>query len=434
MQIVKSFKSAFSSHHTLFSQSLISAFVRGLGALSGFVFSVVLARTFSVQEVGIYFLCFSIVSFLAVVVRLGLDNTVLRYVGAFQSEFLWGNVRAVMLKSLIIVTVTSSATALLLYGSAEFLANALFSKANLAQPLKTMSLYIVCFSLSTLVAMGLQGLHRTIRSVFILNISTNLLLITFLIALSPSKLGDAIVALFVFGSITLVLALFFLLRRLPRSESDFSWQTLFQSCLPLWVFMCVGQLLLWSGQLSLGIWSSPEEVGQFAIAQRTAMLTSFVLMAVNVVVAPRFSSLYKQGKTAELEKIARVSVKLISAAALPIVIIMIVFPHWVLQLFGEGFYQGATFLQILAVGQFVNAITGSVGYLLSMSGHERDLRNISWVSGGLVLVLCIVLVPSFGGIGAAIATAVAVASQNLLAVHFVKKRLGFNVLSVWKTA
>jgi len=45
-----------------------------------------------------------------------------------------------------------------------------------------------------------------------------------------------------------------------------------------------------------GTWVSSEEIVQLAVAQRTALLTSFVLMAVNLVVAPRFASMYKKGE------------------------------------------------------------------------------------------------------------------------------------------
>jgi O-antigen/teichoic acid export membrane protein len=64
----------------------------------------------------------------------------------------------------------------------------------------------------------------------------------------------------------------------------------------------------------------------------------------------------------------------------------------------------------------VNAITGSVGYLLAMSGHEKDYCNVVLVSGSLAVILALVLTPWFGATGAAIATALAVASQNFLSM------------------
>jgi O-antigen/teichoic acid export membrane protein len=111
---------------------------------------------------------------------------------------------------------------------------------------------------------------------------------------------------------------------------------------------------------------------------------------------------------------------------------MLIFPSFLMRLFGAEFAEGAALLQILAVGQFINAITGSVGFLLIMSGHERDMRNVTLISGFSAMFLAWFLTAQFGIIGAATGTAIAVATQNLLAVYFVKKRLGFNTLAVWR--
>ena len=169
----------------------------------------------------------------------------------------------------------------------------------------------------------------------------------------------------------------------------------------------------------------------FTAAQRTAMLMIFVLTAINTVVAPKFAHLHKTNKLEELAGVAYYSARLLSVVSLPILIVMFVFPKQILSLFGEGFEDASIYLQILAIGQFINAITGSVGYLLSMSGNEKDLRNSSLVSGAIVISLCVILIPIFNGVGAAVAVSVAIAMQNLLAVHWVKKRLGINMLMAW---
>jgi O-antigen/teichoic acid export membrane protein len=83
----------------------------------------------------------------------------------------------------------------------------------------------------------------------------------------------------------------------------------------------------------------------------------------------------------------------------------------------------------LALGQFVNVITGSVGYLLTMTGHEKDIRNNMLFCGPFAIMLSLALIPFWGAIGSAIATALALSVQNLIALWLVKKRLGFSLLS-----
>src|SRR3546814_5644809 len=134
----------------------------------------------------------------------------------------------------------------------------------------------------------------------------------------------------------------------------------------------------------------------------------------------------------DLRKIAQTSVKMILVTAGPFVLILFVAAEWIMRLFGPEFSQGANLLRILAVGQLINAATGSVGYLLMMSGHERDMRNIALGVGPLAVILALVLTPRLGATGAATATAIAVATQNIFAVYLVKRRLGFSTMAIWQ--
>jgi O-antigen/teichoic acid export membrane protein len=69
-----------------------------------------------------------------------------------------------------------------------------------------------------------------------------------------------------------------------------------------------------------------------------------------------------------------------------------------------------------------------------MSGNEQDVRNVTLISGGFALTLVWALTVYFGEYGNALGTAAAVAGQNFLTVYFVRKRLGFNTLAVWRSS
>ena len=68
--------------------------------------------------------------------------------------------------------------------------------------------------------------------------------------------------------------------------------------------------------------------------------------------------------------------------------------------------------------------TGSVGFVLIMTGNERLARNNTAVAAGVSLALNVLLIPRYGALGAAIATAVSIASLNLPAAYLVKRELG----------
>ena len=418
------------NRQVLFS-ALLSLGVRSFGAVAALIFSIFLTRKYGPDVSGLFFLTFSVFSLTAVFARVGLDNSLLRFIGSSSSAGEWSSVNDVMNKSLLLVFCTSALFSILSYFFSDFIALDVFNDERLSEYFEVMSPFITLLAISSLLAMGLQGRQRPLLSVLILNVSTNVLMVLsiFFGDVPPSELP----AFFTIASaLTTLLAFMFWFYKLPKTNgSAMSWHELFSSCLPLWLVMFVGQLIQWSGNIFLGIWSTPSEVALFTAAQRTAMLMIFVLTAINTVVAPKFAHLHKSQNYEQLASVAYYSARLLSVVSLPILIIMFVFPKEILALFGEEFDNAAIYLQILAVGQFVNAITGSVGYLLSMSGNEKDLRNSSIVSGLIVITLSLILVPLYGGLGAAISVAIAIAMQNLLAVHWVKKRLDINMLMAW---
>jgi O-antigen/teichoic acid export membrane protein len=416
----------------LLFQTALSVGVRIVAALAAFIVSIVIGRQLGATDAGYFFLAFSLVTFFAAITRLGLDNTVIRFTGAAFAEDAWGTVNTVLNRSLIITFITGVPITLIFYLMSDYLAIDVFDKPKLAPVLQAMSPGIIGLALLTLIAMSLQGMRRVIASVMTINIIANVLLILALLLLGITSAADTAWVYSCAALLTVFIGYTLYRRGIVVGKGSVSWQDIFRSCLPLWVVVFMGQLVQWSGQFIAGAWVTPAEVAQLAVAQRTALLTSFILMAVNLVVAPRFAAMYKQGKHKELERLALMSVKLMVIFALPIVALMLLFPSFLMSLFGEGFRSGAHLLQILALGQFVNVATGSVAFLLSMSGHEKDLRNTVLISGPLALILGFTLVPAFGATGSAIATAIAIATQNLIAVWWVKKRLGFNTLAVWR--
>lgn len=418
----------------LLLQMLISISVRIAGALSVFVLSVFVGRQLGADSAGYFFLAFSIVTFLAALTRIGFDNTIVRFVGAGLVDNEWTTIRSVLARSLLITSFASTITAIMLYVGSDWIAISLFSKPLLAPVLQAMAPGVVGLALFTLLAMALQGLHKVAPSVFVINISVNIWIVIGLVVYQFNTAESVAYAYSVSSLLTVVIGVAFWVYfvKPQQGANTVNWNQLFASCLPLWIVMLMSQLTQWSGQFIAGAYVPSDQVAQLAVAQRTAMLTSFILMAVNLVVAPRFAALYKQGNLQGLERLALMSVKMMVVFAVPIVAVMMIFPSFLMSLFGEGFAGGGHLLQILAVGQFVNVVTGSVGFLLSMSGHEKDLRNTVLISGPIAVGAAFLLVPLYGATGSAIATALAVATQNLVAVFWVRKRLGFNTLAVWR--
>lgn len=420
----------------------IGIFIKGLGASSAFLLTIVLTRKLGVEQSGVFFLCFSIVSILSVISRLGLDNVILRFVGENKHtgdfEFSW----LVVSKAIKITLLSSLIVCLLAIAFSDEVTQYIFKDAAINSGLVLLSPYIIFLSIFTIYAMALQGNGNSIFSTLVLNIFTNIFVALICLFISSINVGNVIAILLSAGFMNCLLAYLLLRSKIilrseknkQQTQENIQISKLLQSSLPLLWFMLLGQLIQWSGQIFLGIWSTIEDVALFTTAQRTALLTSFILMAVNIVVAPKFASLYKLNNFKELKSLSDTTMKFVSIISIPIFLTLFIFSTEIMSLFGTGFEKSSFLLRVLLVGQLVNVLTGPVNYLLAMTGGERFLLKSSLISGAFILIFSILIIPIWGSLGAAVVIACGVILQNLLGAYFVRIKLGFTPFLTWRTS
>lgn len=409
---------------------------RGLGATALFVMNLVIARSLSIEESGSFFLVFSLLTVSAPICLLGTQTASVRFIGIYHSK---GDFEVLSKLSAwgggLGLTVSSFLAAVIWFNS-DFIANVVFSDPSLAGVLRIGALGVVGSSIGFLVGHQLQAVKITYKAITVLSIGVPLLVSAFVTILNIYSAEKALVVLVLSYSVVCLWGCFFWRRFLGRSPClDFSVSNIkgfLSSCPHLWVTAVMAAFTVWSSQLIAGALLSLEDVALLAVSQRTANLVSFILIAVNFVMAPQFAVLFERHDIIGLEQLAKFSVKLTLAVSLPVVFLIMLFPDYILAVFGPVYTGGALLLVVMAIGQFVNVATGSVGYLLTMTGHERDMRNVVIISGALSCLLPFALIPKFGVLGAAYATAIALSVQNLLAVYIVRKRLGFNPMLFWK--
>jgi len=182
----------------------------------------------------------------------------------------------------------------------------------------------------------------------------------------------------------------------------------------------------WVEQVLLGILATHEDVGIYNVCVKYAILTSISLRSVNSISAPKFSEYFFQNDYKSLGKVVRKSTKMTFWAAFPVTCIYIILPGFCLGIFGKSFTHGTIALSLLGISGLINVMTGSVGPLLQMTGHQRTLHRILWVGVFLEIILNLILIPFFGVTGAAIASMVCSAIKNFTMVYYVRKYFGFS--------
>ena len=413
----------------------VAFLVKILGAGSAFAMNVVIARELGADQAGLYFLAYTLVIALAAISRLGLDNTLVRFIASHHAAQEWPEIRQVFGLSVRWSLVASVLAAMLLWLWAEVLARDLFGRPEFATVIRLMAPVIPLMALFTLHASALQGIKRILESQSSLSVVLPLTMALLALLIQPADARTAALLLFAASAGVLALSVWWWWRALPRAQLEavtVDQRAILASCLPLLMVVASNQIVTWSSQIFLGVWADAADVAVFNAAQRTAILISLVLVAVNSIAAPKFAALYRLGQHDALRKTALHATRvMLGLALIPFTLIQIG-AEPILSLFGAEFTAGATVLRILALGQLVNVATGSVGFLLSMTGHERLLRNNVLVAAVVALGGGVALIPPFGLIGAAVATAAGMAIQNLLCVWQVRRVLGFNTLAIWQ--
>jgi len=407
--------------------------MRFVGAGLAFALNVVIGRVLGAEGAGLYFLALSVVTIGAVVTKLGLDNTLLRFIASGAGTGDWNKVLGVFRMGMRLAAGTSVAAAVAVFALAPWMAEHVFAEPALAPTLRVMSAGLFAFAMMTLLAECLKGLKRIRNSMLVSGVLYPGIALVVIWPLAGSFGAPGAAMAYVLGTGAAAAIGWAMWRAnvagVAAPAPAFERATLWQSCRPLWAMSIINRgILPWAPLFLLGIWGTADEAGIFGAATRVAMLVTFFLVAVNTVIAPKFAELHSKGEIEMLGRLARRFALLITLAASPLFVVLIFAGDWVMGLFGPDFARGGKALAILAVGQAVNTMTGSVGYLLMMTGHERDIRNGSILAMVLMTGCAGLLIPDHGIIGAAIASAVAVAGMNVYSTIMIKVRLRLTVI------
>ena len=407
----------------------LALLLRGAGAGLAFLLSVVIGRLLGAEGAGLYFAALSVVSIGSVVARIGMDNSLLRFVAAGAASDDWGRVKGVFRLSLGLCLGLSGLLIVLLLVLAPLMSEHMYGALEMTQSLRLVAPGILVLSAMLLLSEALKALQQVRNSMLVSGILQPLgalvVIYPLVQGLGPAGAGLA----YVIGAGLAALVGAILWRRSisvhPEPLSPFPIAELWASCRPLWVMALVNRAILpWAPLFLLGLWSSAAEAGIYGAATRVALLVSFFLLAANTVLAPRFAAMHQDGRIEAIAALTRKFAVIVTLAASPFFLLFIFAGDWVMALFGPDFAEGGKVLMILAVGQAINALTGPVGVVLMMGGREKDLQTGSLVAAVTLLLLAVLLIPHMNAAGAALASAAASIVTSVFATFFVWKRFG----------
>ncbi len=396
-----------------------------------FLFTVLLARMLGATGQGVYEQALNIVLIASIIGRFGMDQAVTRFVAANASQQNWQAVSGIYRQVMIYVIGLSTLAVGVVYMAAPLFARS-FDDEALLEPLRWMSFAILPYSVLFIHSQMLQGIERIEDSIFVQTLGVPIVNIPFLLLLTSAYGVVGAAMSYLIATIVIAFLGIRLWRRynpqLAGLRGDFDRQQLLTTSRSMLLTDITITVFGRFDVLILAVYAPSAIVGIYSQAKRISVLVSSLLTATSIVATPKFSAMYASGQIKQLGALARNVAILTTIVSIPYLIVFVLFPGWVMGIFGAEYAQGGAVLAILSVGQFINAATGANGHLLNMTGNERVMRNITFVTSVMRIALLLLLVPQYGYIGAALATMIGDSIRNIVAVYAIYRLL--NMISI----
>lgn len=407
--------------------------VKLAAAAVGLVSYLILTNLLGAKAFGDYVYVLSWVTVIRLLALGGFDTAALRFVASYRDQGQWSHLRGFLRRSSQLVVGAAIACAVVLAGVIWLLSG------QLEQPLRHAFL-LACPLLVALAALGLyaaqlQGLKNVVKAKLPVDVGRPLMIGLFVGGLAwccpqrlsaPSAMGMNLLA----TSVALAAAWLLLHRALPLeaklAEPLFETLHWLRVAMTLLLLTAFFQVLSRTDVIMLGLLVDTESAGIYAVAALAAQMVFIGLGAINVIAAPMIAELYWHDRHTELRRLVRLAAIGVVVTAFPAILLLVVFGRPILRLFGPGFGTGYAPLVVLCCGQLINALAGSVGFLMTMTGHQQQAAVIVAVTATLNVVLNLLLIPSYGMVGAAAATAVTTAVWNLAMLVYVWRVLRIN--------
>jgi O-antigen/teichoic acid export membrane protein len=370
----------------------ISSIARGAGTVFfgtiigvglKYLFELVVAKELGAELFGVFFLGFTIFKILERLASLGLNNGVLRFVSLYKGENDTSRIKGTVILSLKAVFLAGILLTLGVIALSPTLSTHLFPGMNIDSILVVFALGVTFTGLTEIMVFSTQAFQIMTYKVLVRRIiepGIGLLLLLIFLLLGWQILG-ATLAFVIAIAMGTIFAFLFMRKVIPyvtqtaphpifetKKIISFSWPLFFVGFLDL--------INNYINTLMLGYFKTSTEVGIYGATWRTAFIIPIILESFNSIFAPVISDLFNRKEKKKLEDLFKTVARWIFTVSLPVTILMIFFSREILSLWGPEYTLGAASLIIISLAQLINCTTGSVGFMLMMTGHTLSLIHI----------------------------------------------------------
>lgn len=406
--------------------------IRVASAGIAFLSQILLARWMGVFEYGVFTYVWILVYILSAFSCLGLNTSVLRFMPEYRETGAHGLAQGFARGSFAFIFLFS--TGLAVFGTGAVF---LFSGTLPDIYFIPIILALICLPMFALseVADGMARAHSWINVGLVpIYIIRPALLLMFLAAavLWGAEPNARIAMLAVIGAtwITAIGQYLFLRRRLTDvltpAPSEYRMRFWLKISFPVFLLEGFYLLLTYSDILIMNIFMTPRDVAIYFAVIKTTSLIEFVYFSVTAAGSHKFSEYHAAGRTDDLRRFLKTTIKWTFWPSLAAACVILALGMPILWLFGPEFVSGYPIMFILVIGLLARAATGPAEALMNMLGQQNLCAVVLCLATIANISLNLLLIPSYGLVGAAVATTCSLIMISVLLFFAIKRRLNLH--------
>jgi O-antigen/teichoic acid export membrane protein len=386
-----------------------------------------MTRDLSKNDVGLFRISVALFELLMIVALVGLGQAMTRYVAVFRADRDRAAVLGTIRLGLVVTTFSSVLVGAVLFLASPWLSDTVYNKPDLVTPLRFVAFAIPPGAMTAVALAACSG-FRTMRPNALIGLMLDpILRLVLIVGALQLGLGlDGVFRAFVIiPYVTCLLALLwlFVLARGPQVPPRIERRQIMRFSSVAWVATFTTQGLLWLDLLILPAYISASELAIYSVATSVVVLATFAMSPISQSLAPRIADLTRRKELRRLAIAYQAAASWMLRFSLPFFAIILIFPRPLLGLFGTGYGAGAAVTVILALGKLSDVATGPCGTMLNQAG----LNKLALIDNVVILILNVtlnlILIPSHGIRGAAIAWTVSLLGVNVARAIQVRRRV-----------
>ncbi len=406
----------------VFTFSIISAFV-------GYLLRIFVARTMTPYEYGLFYGSFVLLTFIGLFNNLGLNDAIAKFTSEFRVKNKYREIKSIIVYSILIKFLIFSFICAIVILFSNKIATVFIGDPTAGEVLRTLVFTVLLTALIPVFQSVLRGLHKVKYYSFVsfMSIFSVFLFALFLLPHSPHKPVTFAYSYLLGGVMTGLISLLFFL----RSFDFFSVDTVFSKTLlkkllsysiPSFAYSIAFVIISYTDTIMISMMKGAELVGNYQVAMPSARIILYFAMSLSTVLLPVFSEMWAKNEKKEIRNLLSKLVKLSFVIVLPISLVFVSFPRIVINIFfGSKYIWASDPLRILAIGYLFYTLSTIYFNLMNGMGKPKLTAKVIYICAITNVVLNALLIPKFGLVGAASASAFSLILSSVLSHKILKK-------------